>query len=198
MADFFSVQGQKDFWLGKQYTPDKAASNIEGRAGLETDYGRLTGLDGRDVFDQRQALADQLQRVATGQEAGAGELAAKRAGQQAMANQMAMAASARGYGAMNAARNAARNVAQIGGATAGDAQRAALQDQAQARGQLGGMLEGMSRDQLTAMAARGDLRAKEMLGRMQQEGFLAQEAASDVGMLPGLLDAGAKVLPALI
>lgn len=198
MADFLSVQGQKDFWLGKQYKPDPNASRIAGRAGLEADYGRLTGLNGRNVFDQRQALADQLQRVASGQEAGAGELAAKRAGQAAIANQMAMAASARGYGAMNASRQAARNSAQIGGSTAGEATRAALQDQAAARQLQSGLLAGMSQDQLTAMAARGDLRAREMLARMQQESNLAAEAAQDVGLLPGLLDAGAKLIPAII
>jgi hypothetical protein len=85
---------------------------------------------------QQQQLAGYYNNVITGQQAGAGELAAQRQAVRAAAAQHAMAASARGSNAALAARGAARNVADIGAGAAGAAQQAAMQDQAQAAGQM--------------------------------------------------------------
>lgn len=93
-----------------------------------------------DVRQREMALADTLGRVASGQEQGAGELAARRAGDAASANAIGAGMMARGPGVASGARSAARAAAGIGMATAGNAQQAALTDQAAARGQLASVL----------------------------------------------------------
>ena len=93
-----------------------------------------------DWRGQQLALAQQLGRVSTGQQQGAGEMAVQRQIQQGLAGQQAMARSARGGNAALAMRGAAANSAGIGLAGAGEAQGAALQDQAAARAQLAGVL----------------------------------------------------------
>lgn len=91
----------------------------------------------QDQWRQMQMdQAQQLQRVATGQQQGAGELAALRAAQQAIAGQQAQAHMMRGGAAPGAALGAARNIMTIGGNVAGQAQQAALNDQQAANGQL--------------------------------------------------------------
>lgn len=85
-------------------------------------------------------LANRLEGIASGQQQGAGELAARRAANAAIAQQQAMARMQRGSGAAMGAREAARNSANIGLAGAGQAQQAALQDQQAANAQLAGVL----------------------------------------------------------
>lgn len=91
-------------------------------------------------------LANQYGRVASGQEAGAGELGVNRQRDAALANQMAMQAGQRGSGAAMAGRTAARTSADIGQQSAGMAAESALADQMAARqalGQLTGQQRGM-------------------------------------------------------
>jgi hypothetical protein len=95
----------------------------------------------QNQFRQRElALANRLTGVATGQQAGAGELATIRQGQRAVAQQQAMARMGRGSGAAGAARSAARNAGEIGLNVAGQSAQAAMGDQAAANAQLGSVL----------------------------------------------------------
>jgi hypothetical protein len=124
---------------------------VQGRAAPQAEAAQVGAVErygGATIDPAQQAqirqrqmqLADQLRGVASGQQRGAGELAAQRQGSRAIASQQAMAQMGRGANAAMAARGAARNVADIGGQVAGQAQQAALQDQAAARAQLGGVL----------------------------------------------------------
>ncbi len=98
------------------------------------------------------AQAQQLQRIASGQQQGAGELAAQRQVQNALAAQQAQARMARGgQNAALAFRQGARNAAGIGLAGAGMAQQAAMQDQMNAQNALTGAL-GQGRGQDLSLA----------------------------------------------
>jgi endosialidase-like protein len=102
---------------------------------------------GGQFRDRLGGLATRLEGIASGQTPGAGELAARRAGSQAVAQQQAMARMGRGANSAIAARSAASNAGDIGLATAGQAQQAALQDQQGALGQLGQVLgQGAAQD----------------------------------------------------
>lgn len=93
---------------------------------------------GDDPFRRAQlAQMGQLQQVASGQQAGAGELAVQRQYANALAAQQAQARMARGGNAALAYRNAANQSAALGSTAAGMGQQAALQDQANAQGMLG-------------------------------------------------------------
>jgi hypothetical protein len=95
---------------------------------------------GSDPFRQAQLQQmGQLQRIAAGQQQGAGELAAQRQVANAIAAQQAQARMARGGNAALAARNAANQSAALGISGAGLGQQAALQDQQGAQGQLAGL-----------------------------------------------------------
>lgn len=97
------------------------------------------------------ALTDRLQQVASGQTAGAGELATQRQVARAMAAQRAGAQGARGPMAGVAGINAARNSVDIYGEGAGRAKEAALQDQANANALLGSVY-GQGREQDIGLA----------------------------------------------
>jgi hypothetical protein len=92
-------------------------------------------------LDQSRAgmmgVANNLGQIASGQTAGAGELAVNRQIGQAAAQQTAMARMARGANAALAARAAARNTVDIAQAGAGQAAAAQMQDQQAANQQLG-------------------------------------------------------------
>ena len=94
-----------------------------------------------DWRTQQMNLAQQLGQVASGQQAGAGELAVQRQIQQGLAGQQAQARMARG-GANPALafRNGAAQSAALASTGAGMGQQAAMQDQANARAQLAGVL----------------------------------------------------------
>jgi hypothetical protein len=94
------------------------------------------------AFRQMQMQqAQQLQRIASGQQQGAGELAAQRQVNNALAAQQAQARMARGGGNAGLAMlNSARNSANVGLAGAGQAQQAALTDQMAAQNALSGVL----------------------------------------------------------
>lgn len=89
---------------------------------------------------QEMALANRLTGVASGQQAGAGEMATIRQGQRAIAQQQAVARMGRGSNAAGAARTAARNTGDIALNVAGQSSQAALSDQAAANAQLTGVL----------------------------------------------------------
>lgn len=117
------------------------ATNRQAPQAAGTRVGQVAQYGGpRDVRAQEMQLAGQLGRVASGQQMGAGELAARRAGQQAIGNAIGSANMARGANAAGGARAAARAAAGIGLGVAGQAQQAGLQDAAAARAQQAGVL----------------------------------------------------------
>jgi len=133
-----------------------------------------------DARSQLGGVTSQLQRIMSGQQAGAGELAVNRQVGQATAAQQAAARMARGANAALAARNAARNTADIGVAGAGQAAQAQLQDQANATGQLGGILGQMRGQDIDLAAQNAQLQQQRMLQQgafNQQTGLANQDAA---------------------
>lgn len=129
---------------------------------------------------QMGQLADMQMRIATGQQAGAGELAAQRQAVRAAAQQQAMAASQRGGNAALAARTAARNIADIGLGAAGQAQQAAFQDQQAAMGQLGSVLGTMRGQDLDMASQNAQLRQQMNLANLSaQNQQIFQQAGLD-------------------
>ena len=129
-----SDPGDLSWWFGNQgSTPiDPNAAKLQ-TAGANRDYinRALGGVAGREAPQanaaqlnqgnynqwraQQMGLANTLGQVASGQQAGAGELAVNRQIDQAMAAQQSAANSARGANAMLAGRQAVRGAAdQIG------------------------------------------------------------------------------------
>lgn len=126
--------------LGKSTNPnDYAVNNPQGQQ-----INNMLGQQAAQVDPSQQAAfrqmqlqqAQNLQRIASGQAQGAGEIAAQRQMQNAMAAQQAMARMQRGGNAGLAYRNAAVNTANLGINTAGQSQQAALQDQTNAQNAL--------------------------------------------------------------
>lgn len=118
-------------------------NGAQGRQGLTMQGSQLNGADQYQSRAGQQALAGQLNRVATGQEAGAGELAVNRQAHAAAANQFASQGMARGSNAATAARAAAGQLGNIGTNASGMAAQSALSDQQAARGQLAGVYDSM-------------------------------------------------------
>jgi hypothetical protein len=143
--------------LGKSTNPMDYGVNSPNQAQMQAMMGQSAAQI--DPAQQAQframqlAQAQQLQRIASGQQQGAGELAAQRQVANAQAAQQAQARMARGGNAALAYRQAANNQAGIGLAGAGQAQQAALQDQSNAMGQLTGAL-GQGRGQDLSMAGQ--------------------------------------------
>jgi hypothetical protein len=134
-----------------------------------------------DQFRQGQMQqVGQLQGIASGQQEGAGELAAQRQTLNADANQQAMARMARGPNASMAYRNAANNTAGLGINGAGQAQQAALQDQMNAQGLLSSALgQGRSQDQQLSLANQ---QAQLQQGNLNL-GYLSQLTGMDQAQL---------------
>lgn len=86
------------------------------------------------------ALADRITGVANGTQLGAGEIAVRREGNRALAQQQSFARAQRGGGAALAARGATMNSANIGLNVAGQAGQARTQDQQIANQTLAGVL----------------------------------------------------------
>lgn len=180
----------------------------------------IGGPNGADQYQSRAGqmdLAGQLSRVATGQQAGAGELAINRQANQAAARQFAAQNMARGSNAATATRAAANQLGDLGTNAAGMSQQAALSDQAAARGQLAGVYDSMRgqdlgfagmgqqaamanqnaalqqrgmNDQygLGLMGAYNQMDQQELQARMARAGMLQQ--ANTGGMFGDLLQAG--------
>ncbi len=125
---------------------------------------------------QQQGLAGMLQRQASGQQAGAGELAVNRQVGQAQAAQASQSMMARGANAGMANRQAARSTADIGVAGAGQAAQAQMQDQTNAMGQLGGVLQGMRGADVQVAGAN---QASQMQQQQVQLAALAQMLGID-------------------
>jgi hypothetical protein len=154
-------------------------------------------------LQMNQAL--QLQRIASGQQQGAGELAAQRQVQQAIAAQQGMAHMARGgQNAALAMRGAANNAAGIGLQGAGQSQQAALQDQQMAQGQLTGAL-GQGRGQDIGLASTNANLAQQQYGQnlgaltslngqqMQAQNASMQAALGQQGIAGGLIQTAGTV-----
>jgi len=164
--------------------------------------GRAAQLDGSmqgDARGQMQGVANRLGAIATGDQAGAGELAVNRQIGQAQAAQQALARSARGANAALAARQAARTSADLGVAGAGQAHIAQLNDQASANQQLAGLLGGMRSQDIDFAGQNANLlQQRDLLqGQFGQQANLANQAAQLQQM--GLNDAqSSRVLAALM
>lgn len=130
------AQGQLDTIGGRQ-APQAGRTMV---GAVNTGQGARLDPRGQAQFRNAQLQTlDNLQGIATGQQAGAGELAVQRQGLRALAQQQGMARMARGGNSAMAARAAARTGGEIGLNVAGQAQQAALQDQASANAQIAGL-----------------------------------------------------------
>jgi hypothetical protein len=168
-------------------------------------------------------VAGDLGRIASGQQAGAGELAVNRQVGQATAAQTAAARMAHGANSALASRNAARNTADLGLQGAGMASQAQMSDQQAANAQRGALYgQAFGQDaqiasqnaQLSQQAAQGnqqsqlyqtqlnDARQIQALGQQlgwDQAQIAAEIAKSqaqnqDKGIFGGLLAAGGQIL----
>lgn len=148
--------------------------------------------------------AQQLQAVASGQQQGAGELAAQRQTQNAIAAQQAMARMARGGNAGLAYRQAASNTANVGLAGAGQAQQSAMQDQINAQqalmgslnqGRQGDLSMGQTNAQLQQNQYGQNLGALTGLNgqQLQAQQNAMQATTSQQGILGGLLNTAGQV-----
>lgn len=115
---------------------------------------------GGDTNQMQLANLQRLNRIASGQEAGAGELAVGRMAGRAIADQQAMAAAQRGGNAALAARGAARNVADIGTNAAGQSREAAMADQMQASNMLTQGIQGRAQLEQNTNLANMDAELK--------------------------------------
>lgn len=158
----------------------------------------------------------QLQGIASGQQQGAGELAAQRQTQNALAAQQGMARMARGGNAGMANLAAARGAGAVGLAGAGLGQQAALQDQQAAQGMLAGAL-GQGRGQDLSLAGQNAQLAQQQSAQNNQMylQLLSQLTGMDAnilaaqlgqyqvekaqpGLLGSLLSAGGQVAAAAV
>lgn len=144
---------------------------------------------GADPFRQGQIQQiGQLQGIASGQQQGAGELAAQRQIQQALAAQQAQARMARGSNAALAYRNAANQSAALGSTGAGMGQQAALQDQQNAHAALTGAL-GQGRGMDVNVA--GQNAGFQQQAGLQNAGFQQQTGLANAGFQQGANQANA-------
>jgi hypothetical protein len=150
-----------------QYMTGVAQNGIAGALGHQAP--QLDPTQQAQFRNMQMQQAQQLQRIASGQQQGAGELAAQRQAANAAAQQQAMARMGRGPNAALAFRGAANNVAGIGLNAAGQGQQAALQDQQMAQGALTGAL-GQGRGQ--------DLSLSGQNANLQEQNFANQNQAA--------------------
>lgn len=171
-------------------TPYQDRSQIQGY--VQQGMGNINGTGPQiDPAQQEQfrrmqmQQAQQLQGVASGQHAGAGELAVQRQMANAQAAQQAAAHMARGgQNAALAYRGAANNQAGIGLAGAGQAQQAAMGDQMNAQNALSGAL-GQGRSQDISFGGQNANLQQQQYGLNTQRGlgYLGQLTGMDQGQL---------------
>lgn len=130
------------------------------------------------------ATAQRLGDVASGRQAGAGELAVNRQLGQATAAQIAAARASRGGNAALAARAAARNTAELGLAGAGQAAQAQMQDQQAANAQLGSLYGQMYGQDAQVAQQNAQLGQQASLANLQAE--LAQRGMNDQQQIAAL------------
>lgn len=123
------------------------------------------------------STANRLGSIATGNTAGAGEIAVNRGVSAANAAQVSAARNVRGANAALAYRNAARNSADIGLAGAGQAAAAQMQDQQAANAQLG-QIYGNMYGQDTAVAGQ-NAQLQQQAALANQDAALRQRALND-------------------
>lgn len=157
-----------------------AQGQFMGAQGRQAPMARGSQLAGADQYQSRagqMGLAGQLNAVATGQEAGAGELAVNRQARTAAANQFAAQNMARGSNAATAARSAAGQLGNIGTNATGLAQQAALSDQQAARGQLAGVYDSMRGADLSFAGQNAQL--AQQMAMQNQNAQLQQSGMND-------------------
>jgi hypothetical protein len=201
------------------------ASTAQGRAAPTIGASQL---DGSMQGQSRQGMMDvagRLGGIASGMQAGAGELAVNRQLSAGMAGQNSAARMARGANSALAYRSAMRNQADMGIAGAGAAAQAQMTDQANANQQLGslyGTMRGQDigyagdNAQLSQQANMSNQNAQmnqtqmndarqiqaigQQLGwdqaRIQAEIQKAQIASQDKGILPGLIQGAGQAAAA--
>lgn len=151
-------------------------------------YGAQLNM-GIDPFRQGQLQQiGQLQGIASGQQQGAGELAAQRQIQQALAAQQSQARMARGSNAALAYRNAANQSAALGSTGAGMGQQAAIQDQQNAHAALTGAL-GQGRGMDVNVA--GQNAGFQQQAGLQNASFQQQTGLANAGFQQGANQANA-------
>lgn len=216
------TEGAKNFLFGGNATEGMASGPEHGAAAGRFIQDQLAQSQGRPapVFESADAamarnqqliLANELRKIASGQQVGAGEMAVNRQVGQATAGQQSNAMMARGSNAPLAARAAARNTADIGVNGAGIAAGAQLQDASNAQGQLAGILNGMRGQDIAigqgnqnATLGQTGMNQQYSLGLLgSQLGYdqaaLNQDAVKrgidmqDKGIFPQLLAAGAQI-----
>jgi hypothetical protein len=177
--------------------------------GMQTNYNPQQFAPGGQIRQSQLGQIGQLQGIANGTQQGAGELAAQRQTQNAMAQQQAMARMQRGGNAALGYRQAANNGAAIGLAGAGMAQQAGMQDQMAAQGMLtNAMGQARGQDlnaldqQLRAMGMQDQTRLAYLsqltgMDAMQLQAYNQANAQSAPGHIGPLIAAGGQVGAAL-
>lgn len=122
-------------------------------------------------------VANRLGAIASGQQAGAGELAVNRQLSAAQAAQVAQARMARGGNAALAARTAARNQADIGLAGASQAAQAQMEDQQAANAQLGSLYSSLYGQDANVAAQNAQLGQQAAIENLRAE--MAQRGMND-------------------
>lgn len=189
MAAQVTQQRKSQFQLqGGDWMRDYAGGQLNGVQDRQAPTSQMYQIGARTQIDaaqqqqargQMQALADQYQRTASGQQAGAGELAVNRQRDAAAAQQFAAANMSRGANAGIAARVASRQLGDLGTNAAGMASQSALADQAAARGQLSGLLGSMRGQDMQFASDQAQLNQQHLLqqGQYGQQTNLANQAA---------------------
>lgn len=147
--------------------------------GMQLDLGQAN--------QSRQGVLDTAARlggIASGQQAGAGELAVNRQLGMALAQQTAAARMAHGANAAIAARNAMRNQADAGLQGAGLAAQSRMQDQGQANAQLGSLYGNLYGQDAGVAAQNAQLGQSAQLANLQAA--MQQSGMNDAMQLQAL------------
>jgi len=174
-----------DIWKGPQnpYQQQVAGGIQQGLQGLQG--MQLTPEQMQQFRNAQMQQMQQLQGIAGGQQKGAGELAAERQAQNALAMQQSMARMARGGDAAMAMRNAANNATAIGQSAAGQGQQAALEDQMRAQGLLANVT-GQARGQDIGQFGQNQQGQMNYLDMLRQLGQAQQQTQGQ--MIGGLMN----------
>lgn len=230
----YSWHGAHNWFVGGDATKGIDAK-LGGYDQAQNQLGQLAGAQAPTVQGQQLSpdqmaqsragsvdVANRLGSIASGQQAGAGELAVNRQVGQANAQQTALARMARGANAAIAYRNAARTQADAGLQGAGLAAQAQMQDQqaaTQQQGQVYGQLYGQDAQvaaqnaQLSQQANMANQqaglqnRALQIQAMGQQLGWSQAQideelkrgalGASDKGILAGLFGGGGSAMASM-
>jgi endosialidase-like protein len=177
----WSLHGAHNWFVGGDATKDipkqlagfdQAQTSLQGLSQQQAPQIGGTQLNADQTGQSRAGLmgtADSLGRIASGQQAGSGELAVNRQMGAANAQQASLARQAHGTNSALAYRNAARTQADMGLQGAGAAAQAQMQD-AQAANALRGQLYGQAYNQDATVAQQN--------AQLGQQAQLANQQAS--------------------